>query len=272
MCDIQLLTGLGIVLSGYVNIFQNSISAYHWHMVAYLAWFSNLTHVSCLTLLRADFHRYQSQRRWRLSFMFILWVTLLAAIGPTLWFNWPHMAILSRSAPLSARCFFHPSIARKALRKVYCEKTFELLEPSDKRELLRSCLSSPYRLNDLGAEGFESAVLSLILTVCTFFTRLFKLHKSWSVRGKMIVHEKVGKRYLIHGQRILAARHRNLEQNQRQPTLRLLYEKLNRFRVRAYLSGYLFFKVFADIVSSELSDVRVLESQIGVFHSTRAYS
>ena len=59
MCDVQLLAGTGILLSGYISV-TSYISAYHWQLVVYLAWFSNLTHIACLTALRGYLHQHQS--------------------------------------------------------------------------------------------------------------------------------------------------------------------------------------------------------------------
>ncbi|KAK2022110.1 hypothetical protein LX32DRAFT_645815 [Colletotrichum zoysiae] len=65
ICDVQLLTGPGILLSGFINLGSSSISAYHWHLIAYLAWFSHLTHIACLTVSRRELHRSQAKRRLR---------------------------------------------------------------------------------------------------------------------------------------------------------------------------------------------------------------
>ncbi|TPX10114.1 uncharacterized protein E0L32_001311 [Thyridium curvatum] len=55
MCDIQIVTGLGILISGFADLW-NGISAYHFQLVSQVAWFSSLTHICGLTILRRYFH------------------------------------------------------------------------------------------------------------------------------------------------------------------------------------------------------------------------
>jgi len=52
--DPQLVTGIGILVSGYTQI-TCSLSTYYWQVIVYLAWFSSLTYLTTLTALRAFF-------------------------------------------------------------------------------------------------------------------------------------------------------------------------------------------------------------------------
>lgn len=49
--DQQVVTGIALLASGYAQL-SSGISNYHWQMLVYLAWFSSLTHLSTLTVLR----------------------------------------------------------------------------------------------------------------------------------------------------------------------------------------------------------------------------
>ncbi|KAK3682974.1 hypothetical protein B0T22DRAFT_445128 [Podospora appendiculata] len=51
----------GILFSAYLDLASN-LSAYHWQLVVYLAWFANLTHIACLTLLRGYLYEHQRER------------------------------------------------------------------------------------------------------------------------------------------------------------------------------------------------------------------
>lgn len=82
MSDIQILTGLAILVSGYTQLCIG-ILACNWQIVIFTAWFSSLTHLSCLTLLRNFLHLNPLQRIWRLSGMFLIVVLLVVAIGST---------------------------------------------------------------------------------------------------------------------------------------------------------------------------------------------
>lgn len=85
MCDNQLLTGSGILVSGFVAMTHDELSAYHWQILTYLAWFSGLTHISGLIFLRKYFFYNQVQRNFRLFFMFLHAVCVAIALIPTGW-------------------------------------------------------------------------------------------------------------------------------------------------------------------------------------------
>ena len=54
--DTQIITGLAILLAGYIQL-PSGISSYHWQIVVDLAWFSSLSHLTTLTALRGYFRR-----------------------------------------------------------------------------------------------------------------------------------------------------------------------------------------------------------------------
>ncbi|KAK0702450.1 hypothetical protein B0T21DRAFT_112739 [Apiosordaria backusii] len=105
MCDVQLLTGLGILLSAYLRV-SCYVSAYHWQLVVYLAWLSNLTHVACLTVLRGYLHHYPRERNTRLFCMTLLWLGLFPALVPTLFFNWGRNESTAAHPASDTKCFF----------------------------------------------------------------------------------------------------------------------------------------------------------------------
>ena len=80
--DQQLVTGIGILVSGYTQL-PCSLSAYHWQVVVYLAWFSSLTHLTTLTALRAFFRSQPTLAYWRVFFMGCTIVLLGTALGST---------------------------------------------------------------------------------------------------------------------------------------------------------------------------------------------
>ncbi|KAM7215095.1 hypothetical protein V8F06_009549, partial [Rhypophila decipiens] len=65
MSDIQIFTGLSILISAFANL-QCGISCYHWQVMVYLSWFSALTHLSCLTVLRNQLYNSKGERTWRI--------------------------------------------------------------------------------------------------------------------------------------------------------------------------------------------------------------
>lgn len=68
MSDLQIVTGFSILISGLVQL-ENGLAAYQWLFIVELAWFSCLTHLSCLTLLRNHLSHHTSERLWRLFAM-----------------------------------------------------------------------------------------------------------------------------------------------------------------------------------------------------------
>ncbi|KAE9575078.1 hypothetical protein CGMCC3_g8852 [Colletotrichum fructicola] len=120
LCDVQLSTGLGILLSGYINLFHNAILAYHWKLLVYLVWISNLTHVCCLTILRGYLSQHRWERIWRVVLMFVLWGGLLSAFVPTLFLDWKKNDPL-RLGATNTRCFFNPNVAEEIIRWRICK-------------------------------------------------------------------------------------------------------------------------------------------------------
>lgn len=87
MSDLQVVTGIAILISGYAQL-PCGLSCYHWQVMGRLAWFSSLTHLTCLTLLRNYLHNRPARRQWRLISMFILLIMLVVAMVPTGNYEW----------------------------------------------------------------------------------------------------------------------------------------------------------------------------------------
>ncbi|KAF2648842.1 hypothetical protein K491DRAFT_611930 [Lophiostoma macrostomum CBS 122681] len=86
MSDLQILTGMSILISGYVQL-RCGISCYHWQIIVYLAWFSSLTHFACLTFLRSYLFNHP-ERAWRLTAMGLIVMMLTVAFVPTGNYAW----------------------------------------------------------------------------------------------------------------------------------------------------------------------------------------
>lgn len=115
MSDIQLATGIAILVSGYSQLHCGLI-CFHWKVIGRLAWFSSLTHLSCLTLLRNYLHNHPAQRHWRMLFMFVLVVMLVTAMVPTGIYDW-----------LGYPSGFEPSPTKNDFAICYFSKTPSLL-------------------------------------------------------------------------------------------------------------------------------------------------
>ncbi len=83
MCDSQLITGFGILISGFYAMRCDNLSTYHWQLLVQLAWFSSLTHLSSLTFLRKYMFQHPEERCWRLVCMLLHLVLLVIALVPS---------------------------------------------------------------------------------------------------------------------------------------------------------------------------------------------
>jgi hypothetical protein len=126
------------------------LSAYHWQVVVYLAWFSSLTHLSCLSVLRSYLYKKPGQRLWRWIAMAVIIVMLVTAIVPTGNFNW-----------------FESSDATEQ----------QQLQPPPGSYAI--CL---YRHPVLkNSENYPSMVISTLLLILGFLNRIVRLHKRLSI-------------------------------------------------------------------------------------------
>lgn len=80
--DTQVITGIAILLGGYIQLYSG-ISSYHWQVIVALAWFSSLTHLLTLKSLRGYFRKRLEMAIWRAAFMGFVMILLIAALGPT---------------------------------------------------------------------------------------------------------------------------------------------------------------------------------------------
>lgn len=84
--DQQLLTGLGVLTAGYVQVVNASLSAYHWNSVVYLAWLSSTVHLMSLSVLRERLKRSKISLATRLCAILLVFVLLVAALWPAAMF------------------------------------------------------------------------------------------------------------------------------------------------------------------------------------------
>jgi hypothetical protein len=183
MCDIQIVTGLGILVSGFTNL-RCGISAYHFQIIVHLAWFSSLTHLCALTALRRHFHRHQVEKSVRLLLMIVLAIMLIAALAPTAFFNWTHTEEPAAStAEAYAICFFDRQLALRWYNGTICRnETSELPQsratstPDDNGS---TCSYHAFK----NTSALQSVVVSIILLVMSLTSRSIKLYPSSSAEA-----------------------------------------------------------------------------------------
>lgn len=159
MSDIQIITGISILVSGAVQL-DGGLSCYQWQIVVYLAWFSSLTHLAGLTLLRNYLYNRPAERTWRLCSMAVLIIMLIFAFVPTANYKWaPDQNAKQRGEPALADyaiCYLRP------------------VQYSTKMGNMTTISTSQ--------GSVMSVTVSIVLIVVGFISRLFKLHQNLSLR------------------------------------------------------------------------------------------
>lgn len=245
MCDVQLLTSTGILLSGYISLFC-FISAYHWQLVVYLAWFSNLTHIACLTALRRYLHQHQLERNWRLFFMTVLWLGLIPAMVPTAFFNWPNEEPTACLPPSNARCFFDIHVGNALFNRTayfnnrnHSRTDGTSSDPGD----------SWVKMDMAETSALQSATISILLLVFSYFTRTIKLIQRLSDRVRVTIRRRISDWYTQHLARLINKIARN-------PRMSIAYRRAwTLVCVKIGAAPYLEAKMYADLLSSDASDV-----------------
>lgn len=97
LSDLQIVSGVAVLVSAYYSAMHNGLSGYHWEMVIRISWFSTITHLAALSCLRTYLHQNQVKRTLRLVLMGCLAVMLIYATMVTANSNF--------NASLPARCF-----------------------------------------------------------------------------------------------------------------------------------------------------------------------
>lgn len=148
--DIQIATSLDILSAGYSQ-FHCGISSYDWQILVYTAWFSSVTPLTTLTVIRHWFRRGSRNslviRAIRVSLMFCTIIMLIIALLPTGNQNWLWDPYDNFTGGVPAICF------SKNIRD-----------------------SSDYSIRD-GKP--DSMIVSIIVLWVSYFTRVVKLF-SWS--------------------------------------------------------------------------------------------
>ncbi|KAK1656000.1 hypothetical protein BDP81DRAFT_13844 [Colletotrichum phormii] len=204
MCDVQIVTGISILISGFICLDKN-LSALHWKIITYLAWFSCVTHLSGLTALRRYFQTHQREKSLRITLMFVLLAILIVAMVPSGFFNWrsPRADLsipqpTAASAKTSAACFYN----------LACGKELYYLDAS-RVNCTKSCANSPNKMFNphdckispsLSTEeldctslskssAMQEMIISTVMLLFGFFSRVIKLstHISSTTRRRMVM-------------------------------------------------------------------------------------
>ena len=228
--DQQLVTGLALLISGFVQL-RCGISSYHWQTIIYLAWFSSLTHLTTLTVLRQYFRDNPAPRLWRAVLMLVL-VTLLGFAllpsGDFWWFTSDNSLDYTPGVPtnslpsgltagIPALCFFRRLVAR-----------------------------SPEERFELEAYTTGSMLISVLVLFSGYLTRLVKLSRKATAFTKILIRTKPGRK-------LKSALRTSIQRAGKSNTVVFMYWRLQHFVLE---TAYILLRAFFDIYESILWEVR----------------
>ena len=149
MSDVQIITGIAIMISGLARL-PCGLTCFEWQILVDLAWFSSLTHLSCLTILQNYLYNRPVERGWRLLLMLVLAIFIFFAFIPTTNYDWETWYDMEPSSP------FHPAIWDYAI-----------------------CYLRPTSQSQTGASILSTAA-SISLIILGFIFRIIRLHEPLS--------------------------------------------------------------------------------------------
>jgi len=162
-CDIQMVTGLGILCSSYA-LLRCGFDASHWQIAVYLAWFSAVTHLSGLTVLRTYLNTYPWAKHIRVLLMFSLLILLIVGLIPTGFF-FPRT--INRASQVM--CYFNLSYGYRHFSEV------------DRRE------SEVSRVEE--TTSWQAMLFSIFLLIFGFITRSTRLFRPLSTAFRLRVRQ-----------------------------------------------------------------------------------
>lgn len=157
------MTGLGILCSCYA-LLHCGFDASHWQIAVYLAWFSAVTHLSGLTVLRTYLNTYPWVKHTRVFLMFALLMLLIVGLIPT--------------GFLFARTSDHASYAICYFNLSYGYWHFSEIDRD---------ASEVSRVEETAS--WQAMILSVILLVFGFITRSIRLFRPLSTAFRLRIRQ-----------------------------------------------------------------------------------
>lgn len=235
--DQQAVTGIALLASGYAQL-GSGIVSYHWQILVYLVWFSSLTHLTTLTILRQYFNDNQHARAWRAILMFITVVMLGVALvptGDTEWFTNPEADINDFSAAsMPAICYFRRWNSQASTKQL-----------------------------NLGSLATISMIISIVVLASGYLTRIVKFSSHVTTFSRTWLEDKPSE--CVRRARDCAAR--NLEKHALGPV-----EVIWIMIYIALETTYVWCKAMSDVYMSIIWEVRVLILTLNLRHSRRPRS
>ncbi|KAK1701357.1 hypothetical protein BDP55DRAFT_736501 [Colletotrichum godetiae] len=271
MCDVQIVTGMSILIGGFVCL-DERLSALHWQIITYLAWFSCVTHLSGLTILRRYFQTHPREKSLRVTLMFVLLVILIVAIVPSGFFNWRSpradssaIQATAASAKTSAACFYNLSCAKRLYQdSLWMNCTTSCSQSFDAPETLESCelRTKPETTGYFDcrwltqSSAMQEMIVSTVLLVFGFISRTIKLsaHVSSTISRRLTLPVGTFTLYCFAKLQDLVAAP-DARATTRWHARTLLFEAWRGFVVRPLLAVVIFVSAHIDLFNSMLGEL-----------------
>lgn len=241
MCDIQIFTGISVLISGFVLLFQG-IQAYHWQIIVLIAWFSSTTHLSAMTVLRSYLRRRRVETCVRFGLMICLLIVLIVAFIPTAFFDWNNSDMeyyCSAAYPCSpAICFFDIANARKL--------------SADIERAEESCGPMTPPSNPAG----QAMVVSLVLLIFGFVSRSVKLFNFLSMAVHIYLRRPISKRALQVFMWLLGSPKTETASDTMTPESKSGHNPYLKVLHHPFTAIFLSFRITSDLIGSMLAEVR----------------
>ncbi|KAF4888649.1 hypothetical protein CGCVW01_v014482 [Colletotrichum viniferum] len=224
LCDVQVVTGLEILISGFV-LLRCGLHAIHWQIAVFLAWFSTVTHLSGLEVLRTHLNTYVWSKHLRFSLMFLLLILLLVGIVPTGFFS-----LRNKNFSSPAVCYFDLKYGFWRFKETLSQSDFPEMQ------LERT-------------PAYQAMVYSMVLLVLGFGTRSMKLLHPLSRTIKLNVRQPTSRRV----RRLLTDFANTPASSERRKLLK------TELILKPALAGFFMVRLTSDFFSSSLFEVRESE-------------
>lgn len=151
------------MISGFISL-STGVSAYHWQIITSLAWFSSITHLSGLTVLRSHHSNHQRNTTVRMVLMFVLLALLIVATVPSGYFSWGESEFQGFPSDEKHRFMSSPAIC--------------YFKPDSGAWDLWGSAATISSVTEAGS--FQSMVVSVVLLLTGFSTRIVKMSRRLS--------------------------------------------------------------------------------------------
>lgn len=179
--------------------------------------------------------------------MTLLMLALVPAIVPTTFFNWENVQPSAAQPGSSARCFFDVGFARQQYNETLCTVTPPGGKPALADGSGEDDVCRPFSF--IATSSLQYAVVSAVLLVLSYLTRLVKLVQPWSSGVRVGIRNNTSRVFTrwIHAAML---RQHNITCNSTKKGRRW-----NLLVLKPMMALYVVGRLYADLVTSEFWDV-----------------